>query len=147
MPDMERLDIVDILLDSNLKAIATYEAILRWCNSSPETSHAEALCAIEQLVTEAMKGRGPVELTSTKVDRRKPVPVPDMRPHGEIERARDHFAEVYAAWDDIEMVPDRVVAGAVLDTLSWVLRGKLLGPDFDEMLKDFDAIAPPRKPS
>lgn len=136
MPETERLDIVEILLDSNLKFLSTLQAIIRWCNSSPDISHSEALVAIERLASGAFEG--------CSRPQREPDP---MQTRAEIERARDHFAEVYAAWDDIELVPDKVIAGAILDTLNWTLGRKCVGPEFSEMLKDFDAVAPPRKPS
>lgn len=136
-----RLDTVEVLLDQNLKALSTLQAIVRWCNSGPETPHGEALAAIEQLA------RGAMPAALLKMPDNRVFPAETIKARAEIERARDHFVEVYAHWDDIELVPDKTIAGAILDVLNWVLGRESFGPEFAEMLKDFDAVAPPRKPS
>lgn len=141
MPD-ERLDIVEILLDSNLKAVSTFEAILRWCNSSPDTPHGEAICAIEQLVREAMKGRGQLDLTSTKVD--KP-----MRTRAEVERLRGHLSQAWAhgvTHGPNQLIHESVATGGVIKALNWVLGADEPG-GFGEMLRELDIVGPTDRPS
>lgn len=139
---MERLDIVEILLDSNLKAVSTFEAILRWCNSSPDTSPGAALCAIEQLAAEAMKGRGQPDLTSTKVD--KP-----MRTRVEVERLRGHLAQAWShgvTHGPDQLIHESVATGGVIKALNWVLGADEPG-GFGEMLRELDNYGPPARPS